>query len=158
MSRYILHNTIFSEKSLTYYGTVAKICETPSIISRTSYTNIRLCCETSKGKFETVCNSSSPDNKITNICSLCDPHPDLHKSFPFEMALSKFPSSVNEKITSSELEYKYGRPNCSTHDYDLSKYAGRWQLYPNGHLRIGSKVFDQTSYCFNHGGQTKQGK
>ena len=68
---------------------------------------------------------------------------------------------MNNKFTSNDLQYIYGIPNCETQDFELSgddTYDGRWQLYPNGRLRIGSKVFNQTSYCFNYGHQMNQGK
>ena len=125
-----------------------------------SDSDVRLCCEVSNGKFKAICPSASPDDKITSICNLCDPHPDLRMSVPFEMILSNPSSSMSNEFTASDLQYIYGIPNCETQDFELSEddtYDGRWQLYPNGRLRIGSKVFNQTSYCFNYGYQTTQG-
>ena len=125
-----------------------------------SDSDVRLCCEVSNGKFKTICESASPDDKTTSICKLCDQHPDLRMSVPFQMVLNNSSSSMSNEFTASDLQYIYGIPNCETHDYELSEddtYGGRWQLYPNGHLRIGSKVFHQASYCFNYGHQTTKG-
>ena len=140
---------------MSYYGTVAKICSVPIQKELETNKGIRVCCESSKGPMDAVCGAASPDEKITSVCMLCNSHPDLHSNIPFDMFIDNSVTTTTNDVSSNNIKYLFGMPNCQTHTYNFSKYD--WSIYQNGYLKIRNKIYNQTSYCINYGHERDQG-
>ena len=141
---------------MSYYGTVAKVCSVPIEKELYKKKGIRVCCEASKGAMNVVCDAASPEEKVTSLCMLCHSHPDLYPSIPFDMLIDNSNAQIDTNdVSSKDIRYLYGMPDCQTHTYDFSKYD--WSIYQNGNLMIRNKIYNQTNYCINYGHVGDQG-
>ena len=141
---------------MSYYGTVAKICQKPIEKELASYTGIRACCESSKGEIIAECGEAiNEEGEREMPCQLCNSHPDDHPNIPFNVFMDNPVTPFTNTFTSDRTKFLYGMPDCLTQTFNFSDYD--WTIYPTGDLKIGSGINNHTNYCINYGQKLEQG-